>query len=73
MPGKPVPPEYLTIEEVSALLRLSDRSVYDLCRKGKLPGAAKVGGVWRVERVKMLAWLASGGGDDDQQHPREDQ
>lgn len=64
--------EYLTIEEVCELLRLSDRSVYDLCRKGKLPGAAKVGGVWRVERAKLTAWLEAGGDADFRQRTEED-
>lgn len=61
MPGRKPVTDYLTTEEVCALLKLSDRTIYDLCRKGKLPGAAKVGGVWRVERSVLVAWLKAGG------------
>ncbi len=64
MNGNSNAPDYLTTEEVCALLKLSDRTVYDLCRKGKLPGAAKVGGVWRVERAVLVAWLKAGGDAD---------
>lgn len=65
--------EYLTIEDVCELLRLSDRAVYDLCRKGKEPGAANVGGVWRVDRPKLAGWLESGDDADFRQRTEEDQ
>lgn len=54
-------PIFLTIEEVAELLRLSERSVYSMARSGKLPGAAKVGQKWRVNRAALLAWMAEGG------------
>ena len=50
-------PEYLTIPEVCDLLRLSERTVYTMCRAKKLPGAVKVGNQWRVERRKLIASL----------------
>ena len=53
--------DFLTIKEVCVLLRLGERTVYDLCRQGKLVGAAKIGGQWRVDRQKLLDWLAQGG------------
>ena len=55
------PPTFLTIPECCDLLRLSERSVYDMARNGKLPGAAKVGGKWRVNRSVLMDWLATGG------------
>ncbi len=54
-------PKYLTINEVAELLRLGERTVYDMLRAGRLPGAAKVGGKWRVDREKLVAWVAAGG------------
>jgi len=54
-------PEYLTISEVCELLRLSERTVYDLCRRGQLAGAAKIGNQWRVEKSKLVRWLDAGG------------
>ena len=53
--------EYLTIDEVCVLLKLGKRTVYDLCREGKLPGAAKIGNQWRVNRQQLDEWLAAGG------------
>jgi excisionase family DNA binding protein len=53
--------DFLTIKEVCALLRLGERTVYDLAREGKLVGAAKIGGQWRVNREKLMAWLEAGG------------
>ncbi len=49
---------FLTIKQVCEQLQLAERTVYDLCRKGKLPGAAKVGGSWRVEEAALLAWIS---------------
>ena len=53
--------ELLTIDETAALLKLSDRTVYEMLRTGRLPGAAKVSGKWRIDRDKLLAWIAKGG------------
>ncbi len=53
--------EYMTILEVCELLRLGERTVYAMCRGGELPGSAKVGNQWRVERAKLIAWLDEGG------------
>ncbi len=54
-------PELLNITQCSALLGLSERWVYEMLRQGKLPGAAKIGGKWRVDRDKLMAWVAKGG------------
>lgn len=53
--------EFLTIAEVCEMLKLGERTVYDLCRQGKLPGAAKIGGQWRVNADELSAWLKAGG------------
>ena len=45
---------FLTIPEVAKLLRLSERSVYNLAQRGELPGAVKFGRQWRVSRDKLL-------------------
>lgn len=39
--------EFLFVNEVAALLHVSDETVYRLCRKGKLK-ASRVGNQWRV-------------------------
>ena len=53
--------EYLNIQEVATLLRMSERRVYDLVRDDRIPGAAKVGGSWRIKRAVLEEWLAAGG------------
>ncbi len=55
-------PEYLTITEVAQLLRLGERTVYEMMRKGRIPGAAKVGGNCRApdiasEILGQRGWL----------------
>lgn len=56
--------EYLTIREVCDLLKIGERTVYHLCRTGKLGGAAKVGNQWRVDEVTPCVVLdpSSGSG-----------
>ena len=53
--------DFITIREVCELLKIAERTAYDLCRTGKLPGAAKVGNQWRVNRLTLMAWLEAGG------------
>lgn len=47
----------LTIKETAALLKVSARTVYAMAKEGRLAGAVKVGGSWRVLRAKLMAWL----------------
>lgn len=54
-------PEYLTINETASLLRLGERGTYEKLRAGLIPGAAKVGGKWRVNRQKLIEWMDAGG------------
>jgi putative molybdopterin biosynthesis protein len=50
-------PEILTLREAAALLRLSERALYDLARGGRLP-AAQLGGKWLFPRTALMLWLA---------------
>ncbi len=49
----------MNVEEVADLLRVSNQTVYNLARSGKLP-AAKVGREWRFRRDEILAVLSNG-------------
>lgn len=49
--------QIMTIQEVAALLRISERTIYAMAKEGRLPGAVKVGRSWRVLRPKLMAWL----------------
>lgn len=51
------PPEILTLKEAAALLRLSERALYDLARGRRLP-AAQLGGKWLFPRAALMLWLA---------------
>ncbi len=54
----------LTLRDVAACLRLHQRTVYDMARGGRLPGAvflppalATGRGQWRVNPAKFQRWL----------------
>jgi excisionase family DNA binding protein len=54
-------PEFMTIAEVAKLLKLGERTVYQLAREGRLGGAAKVGSQWRFDAGALQKWLRNGG------------
>ena len=49
----------LKVSEVAELLRISDESVYRLCRRGKL-NATRIGGQWRIPRESVDQLLRNG-------------
>ena len=49
-------PEYLTVEEIAARLRLSRMTVYRLIRSGELP-ASMFGRSMRVKAVDLAAYI----------------
>jgi PTS system nitrogen regulatory IIA component len=46
----------LTIDEVAAYLRISERTVYDWAQKGEIP-AGKIGTVWRFKKSEIERWV----------------
>ena len=48
--------DWLTLEELSAYLKLSHPSLYKMAQEGKIP-AAKVGRGWRFHRPTIDQWL----------------
>jgi excisionase family DNA binding protein len=59
----------LTLPEVAAYLKVTERTIYRLAGAKKIP-AFKVGGVWRFSRGDIDRWIkqqsaadAGGGGD----------
>jgi len=44
--------KYLTIDEVSKILRVNKRTVYRLAVKGEIP-AFKFGKSWRISSIKL--------------------
>lgn len=56
MPDSVQQPEILTIEEVAAYLRVSDRTVYEWAQKGQIP-CGKIGTSWRFKRDDIARWV----------------
>ena len=50
-----MPDAYLTVEEVAELLKVSDKTVRRLVRRGELP-AFKVGNQWRFIGEQIRDW-----------------
>jgi PTS system nitrogen regulatory IIA component len=46
----------LTIDEVAAYLRVSERTVYDWAQKGEIP-SGKIGTVWRFKKSEIERWV----------------
>jgi excisionase family DNA binding protein len=46
----------LTVRDVASLLRVDEKTVYRLTRKGQLPGF-KVAGAWRFKTTDVEAWV----------------
>jgi excisionase family DNA binding protein len=50
----------LTVDEVAALLRVDRKTVYEMVKRGELPGVRRVGRTIRVHEPSLVAWLANG-------------
>lgn len=45
--------------EIARDCRVNVRTVYNWAGRGALPGAYKLGGVWRFDGAKVRAWIRS--------------
>lgn len=61
--------ETLTPNEIAKMLKLHPFTVARLAREGKIP-AFKVGGVWRIDRVKFERWIAEQGPTKSERYQR---
>lgn len=52
----------LTVDEVADLLRVDRKSIYEVIRRGELPGVRRLGRSIRVHRDTVLRWIAEGQG-----------
>lgn len=48
--------EMITCREAAATLSMSEKGLRQLARERQVPGARKVGGVWRFSRVALSTW-----------------
>jgi len=51
--------DILTIRDVAEYLKVTEKTVYGLVQKGKIPGF-KVGGQWRFKREDIDQWIEDG-------------
>ncbi len=54
--------DVLTIEELSAYLKIPKSTLYKLVREGKVP-CRKIGRHWRFRKEAIDRWLEEGHGD----------
>lgn len=59
--------EFLTVEEVAALFKISAYKVREYARQGKLPGR-KVGKAWRFKRDDIYKWFNGKEGKENDQN-----
>ena len=55
-PGAQVP-EYLTVDQVAAMLQVGNKSVYRWLKGDPTMPALKIGGTVRLPRERLLRWL----------------
>lgn len=51
--------DYLTVLEVSQILKTHTNTIYKMCRDGVLP-AVKIGKEWRIERKRLATFMEGG-------------
>ena len=56
MPTQPIGTEILTIRELSAYLKVTERTIYRLSAARKIP-CFKVGGAWRYSKADIDLWI----------------
>lgn len=54
--GNAMNDEIVSIKEVAAYLKLTEKTAYRLAAEGKIPGF-KVGGSWRFRRSEIEKWI----------------
>ncbi len=48
--------DIMTVKEVAAYLKITEKTAYRLAAEGKIPGF-KVGGAWRFRQGEIDAWI----------------
>lgn len=60
--------EILTIREVAAFLKVTERTIYRLAAEGQIP-SFKVGGSWRFQRSDLLRWMKDQSTEQNDRRP----
>ena len=48
--------EIMNIKDLSSYLKINEKTIYKLAKKGKLPGV-KIGGMWRFKKEAIDNWM----------------
>lgn len=60
--ARPGVPDFLTVEEAAALLRVNRKTLYESIRLGQVPGIVRLGRVLRIRRSSLLNWMPGNSG-----------
>ncbi|WP_408888698.1 helix-turn-helix domain-containing protein [Myxococcus faecalis] len=55
-------PDFLTVEEAAALLRVNRKTLYEAIRLGQVPGIVRLGRVLRIHRTTLVEWQPGNSG-----------
>ncbi|MFY2558385.1 helix-turn-helix domain-containing protein [Corallococcus terminator] len=55
-------PEFLTVKEAAALLRVNRKTLYEAIRLGQVPGVARIGKALRIRRRALVEWQPGNSG-----------
>ncbi len=65
MTAKPPEIEVWTVEEFAARVKLPSSTIRDLCARGDIPGARKLGRQWRIPSTALGVLFAVSSGEDE--------
>ncbi|WP_141323173.1 helix-turn-helix domain-containing protein [Myxococcus sp. AB025B] len=60
--ARPGTPDFLTVEEAAALLRVNRKTLYEAIRLGQVPGIVRLGRVLRIRRSILVEWQPGNSG-----------
>lgn len=58
----PEVPDFLTVDEAAALLRVNRKTLYESIRLGQIPGTVRLGRVLRIRRSALVNWMPGNSG-----------
>ncbi len=60
--ARPGVPDFLTVEEAAALLRVNRKTLYESIRLGQMPGVVRIGKSLRIHRDALVGSSLGQGG-----------
>lgn len=64
-PAAPAPPEFLTVDEAAAFLRVNRKTLYEAIRLGQVPGVVRIGKALRIRRAALVESTPGKGRDSE--------